>query len=147
MVFSISGAVERGERGWRTEGEAADSRARAAAGGRSSRARWRDPQRHWAHLASTAHGPGPVVLGHCRFSVTLRVVLLRVACGLAETEYSETRPCLIHPKTKNFLRFSVISNLTAHTWSIKYSWKQKLITQFACKSRDESFKPSYFMIG
>jgi len=25
--------------------------------------------------------------------------------------------------------------------------KQKLIIQFACKSQDESFKPSYFMIG
>jgi hypothetical protein len=90
IVFSISVAVERGERGGRTEGEAADSRARAAAGGRSSRARWRDPLHRWAHMASTAHGPGPVVLGHCRFSVTSRVVLLRVACGLAETEYLGT---------------------------------------------------------
>jgi hypothetical protein len=24
------------------------------------------------------------------------------------------RPCLVHPKTKNFLRFSVTSNLVAH---------------------------------
>ena len=38
-------------------------------------------------------------------------------------------------------------NLPAHAWSIKYRWKQKLITQFVCKSRDESFKPSYSMIG
>lgn len=51
IVFSISGAVERGERGGRTEGEAADSRARAAAGGRSSRARWRDP----LHVGPTWH--------------------------------------------------------------------------------------------
>jgi len=34
-----------------------------------------------------------------------------------------------------------------YAWSIKYRWKQKIITQFVCKSRDESFKSSYFMIG
>ena len=28
-----------------------------------------------------------------------------------------------------------------------YIWKQKLIAQFIRKSRDESFKPSYLMIG
>ena len=38
--------------------------------------------------------------------------------------------CLVHAK-----------NLTTYAW--KYRWKQKLIVQFACKSRDESFKPSY----
>jgi len=30
------------------------------------------------------------------------------------------RPCLVHPKIKNFSRFPVTSNLTAHAWSIKY---------------------------
>ena len=54
--------------------------------------------------------------------------------------------CLVHPKTKNFSRFSITSNLTTYAWSIKYRYKQKLIAQFACKSGDESFKPSYFMI-
>jgi len=28
--------------------------------------------------------------------------------------------CLVHPKIKNFSRFLITSNLTAHVWSIKY---------------------------
>ena len=56
-------------------------------------------------------------------------------------------PYLVHPKTKNFSRFLITSNLAAHALSIKYRWKQKLIAQFVCKSRDESFKPSYSIIG
>jgi len=43
---------------------------------------------------------------------------------------------------QKFSRFSITSNLAAHAWSIKYRRKQKLITQFTCKSRDESFDPS-----
>jgi hypothetical protein len=57
------------------------------------------------------------------------------------------RLCLIHPKSKNFSRFHVISNLAVYVWNIKYRWKQKLITQFVCKSRDKSFKHIYSMIG
>ena len=52
------------------------------------------------------------------------------------------RPCLVHPKSKKFSRFSVTSNLVAHARSIKYRRKQKLITQLSWKSRDESFDPS-----
>ena len=36
----------------------------------------------------------------------------------------------------------VISNLMTHIWNIKYRRKQKLITQFSYKSRDESFDSS-----
>jgi len=43
--------------------------------------------------------------------------------------------------------FSVTSNLTATALSDKDRRKQKLIIQFAYNLRDESFKPSYFMIG
>jgi hypothetical protein len=32
----------------------------------------------------------------------------------------QLRHCLVHPKTKIFSRFSVISNLAAHAWRIKY---------------------------
>jgi len=39
---------------------------------------------------------------------------------------------------KNF-KIPVTSNLAAHAWSIKFRRKQKLIIQFVCKSRDESF--------
>ena len=56
------------------------------------------------------------------------------------------KPCLVHLKTKNLSRFSIISNFVAHTWSIKYGWKQKQIVQFACKSWDKSFKHSYSII-
>ena len=50
------------------------------------------------------------------------------------------RPCIV---SKNFQsRFLITSNLASHAWSIKYRWKQKLITQFTCKSRDESFDTS-----
>ena len=49
---------------------------------------------------------------------------------------------LVSLKTKKFSRFSVTSNLVAHALNIKYRRKQKLITQFSCKSRDESFNPS-----
>jgi len=52
------------------------------------------------------------------------------------------RPCLVHPKFKKFSKISVTSNLAAHAWSIKYRRKQKLITQFYCKSRDKFFDPS-----
>jgi hypothetical protein len=41
--------------------------------------------------------------------------------------------------------FSVTLNIWTHAWSIKYGPK-KLSTQFACKSRDESFEPNYTMI-
>jgi len=44
--------------------------------------------------------------------------------------------------SKKNSRFPVTSNLAAHTWCIKYRRKQKLITQFVCKSRNESFDPS-----
>jgi hypothetical protein len=49
--------------------------------------------------------------------------------------------------SQNFSRFSVTSNLRAHAWSIKYTWKQKLFAQFICKPRDKSFEPSYSIIG
>ena len=49
--------------------------------------------------------------------------------------------------SQKFSRFPVTSNLTAHAWSIKYTWKQKLFAQFICKPRDESFEPSYSIIG
>ena len=65
---------------------------------------------------------------------------------------SQTNESAAVPKTKKFLelhlenqknsRFSVTSNLVALAWSIKYRRKQKLITQFRCKSRNESFDPS-----
>ena len=45
-------------------------------------------------------------------------------------------------KTIKFSRFLVTSNLVAYAWNIKYKRKQKLITQFSCKSRDKSFDPS-----
>ena len=51
-------------------------------------------------------------------------------------------PCLVHSENQKVLRFSVISNLVVHAWNIKYRRKQKLIIQFSCKSRDESFYPS-----
>ena len=44
--------------------------------------------------------------------------------------------------SQNFSRFLITSNFAANTLSIKYRRKQKLITQFAYKSRDESFDPS-----
>ena len=50
------------------------------------------------------------------------------------------------PKSKKFSRFSVTSNLAANALSIKCRRKQKLITQFVCKSRDKSFDSSQFMI-
>jgi len=43
-------------------------------------------------------------------------------------------------------KFSVTSNLVAHTWSIKCRQNQILITQFTCNSRAESFEFSYSMI-
>jgi len=53
------------------------------------------------------------------------------------------RSCLVHLKNqKKKSRFPVTSNLTAHAWSIGYRRKQKLIAQFTCKSRDESFELS-----
>jgi len=33
--------------------------------------------------------------------------------------FADLRPCLVHPKTKNFSRFSITSNLVAYAWSIK----------------------------
>ena len=54
---------------------------------------------------------------------------------------------LVHPKTKNFSRFPITSNLAAHVWSIKYRRKQKLIAQFHYNLRDESFQPRKSMIG
>ena len=36
----------------------------------------------------------------------------------------------------------VASDTVGMLWSIKYRQKQKLIAQFDCKSRDESFEPS-----
>ena len=56
-------------------------------------------------------------------------------------------PCLVLVISQKFSKFSITSNLTAHAWCIKYIWKQKLTAQFICKSRDESFKPSYSMTG
>ena len=48
------------------------------------------------------------------------------------------RPGLV---LKNFKIFCHIE-FAAHTWSIKFRRKQKLITQFVCKPRDESFDPN-----
>jgi len=52
------------------------------------------------------------------------------------------RPCLVHLKNQKYFKIFCQSNLAAHAWSIKYNQKQKLTTQFACKSRDESFESS-----
>ena len=44
-------------------------------------------------------------------------------CPLAQEGVSEPdglRPCLDTPKTQNFTRFLITSNLAAHVWSIKY---------------------------
>jgi hypothetical protein len=41
----------------------------------------------------------------------------------AQVCYLQLWPCLVHPKTKIFSRFSVTSNLVTHAWSIKYRWK------------------------
>jgi hypothetical protein len=62
------------------------------------------------------------------------------------TEYrcsaSRLRPGLVQftLKTKRFSRFPVTSNLAVHALSTKYRQKQKLITYFIYKSRDESFE-------
>ena len=53
--------------------------------------------------------------------------------------WSHAKHAQFTPKSKNFSRISVTSNLALHALSIKYSQKQKLITQFDCKARDESF--------
>ena len=45
-------------------------------------------------------------------------------------------------KTKIFSKFPVTSNLTAHMHGALNIDEKKLITQFTCKSQNESFKSS-----
>jgi hypothetical protein len=43
-------------------------------------------------------------------------------------------------KTRALSTKTISSNLVAHVWSTKYRRNKKLITQFACKLRDECFE-------
>ena len=55
----------------------------------------------------------------------------------------ELRPCLIHFEIQKVFKILChIKSCGTHAWSIKYKRKQKLITQFICKSRDKSFDHS-----
>ena len=96
-------------------------------GGALGSAAWRQvSRRSYGHLTLSSHTERPSPW----------------CCAAVRVRHDHRGLVYFTPKSKKFSKFSVTSNLAAHAWSINYKQKQKLITQFVCKSQDESFDPS-----
>ena len=78
------------------------------------------------------HDPGQMKRKRCRLLFPVKKLLPR----------QHIEPLFSSPKKSKFLRFASHRILRHMHEILNIEKKQKLITQFACKSRDESFDPS-----